>query len=92
MTEQEVKEALAKLTGWTLENNSIHKDYLFNDFTTCFTLMTKIAFEAEKMDHHPDWSNVYNRLSITLNTHDANGLTKLDFQLAAKIDQFASTI
>ncbi len=81
-----------ELEGWTLKDGMLAKDLVFNNFVTCFTFMTKIAFEAEKMNHHPEWSNVYNRLSIRLSTHDAGGITELDLKLAKKIDQFASTI
>lgn len=74
------------LKKWTFEENTIKRDFKFKDFVEAFSFMTAIAFEAEKMDHHPDWSNSYNTVSIMLTTHTANGITQLDFDLADKID------
>jgi 4a-hydroxytetrahydrobiopterin dehydratase len=77
--------------NWIEKDNKLVKDFQFEDFITAFTFMTKVAFVAEKMGHHPEWSNVYNKVSIKLNTHDAgNIVTDLDRELAAKIDKFAS--
>jgi len=87
LQESEVKEYLAvNLTDWTLEKNTITKDFKFKTFVEAFSFMTAIALEAEKMNHHPDWSNSYNRVSITLTNHEAKGITPLDFDLARKID------
>jgi 4a-hydroxytetrahydrobiopterin dehydratase len=77
--------------NWIEKDNKLVKDFQFDDFITAFAFMTKVAFVAEKMGHHPEWSNVYNKVSIKLNTHDAgNIVTDLDRELAAKIDKFAS--
>jgi 4a-hydroxytetrahydrobiopterin dehydratase len=65
----------------------IQKNFLFNDFVACWSFMSAVALRAEKMDHHPDWTNVYNRLQVTLNTHDAHGVTEKDLQLAAFMDE-----
>ena len=73
--------------GWKLEENSIAGEFNFKNFIEAFSFMTHVAFEAEKMNHHPNWQNVYNKVVIRLNTHDAGGLTDLDFELAAKIDR-----
>jgi 4a-hydroxytetrahydrobiopterin dehydratase len=79
------------MMNWIEKDNKLVKDFQFEDFITAFAFMTKVAFVAEKMGHHPEWSNVYNKVSIKLNTHDAgNIVTDLDRELAAKIDKFAS--
>jgi len=91
LSPQAVGEALARLDGWTLadDGGSIHRSFAFRDFSEAFAFMTRVALAAEKMDHHPDWSNVYGTVHITLNTHDAGGLTALDMELAARIDRLA---
>ncbi|NJB87157.1 4a-hydroxytetrahydrobiopterin dehydratase [Lewinella marina] len=72
---------------WTEKDNALHREFSFADFRQAFAFMTEVAFAAEKMDHHPDWSNVYNRVSIKLNTHDAgNTVTDRDRKLAERID------
>ena len=77
--------------NWIEKDNKLVKDFQFEDFITAFAFMTKVAFVAEKMGHHPEWSNVYNKVSIKLSTHDAgNIVTDLDRELAAKIDKFVS--
>ena len=85
-TELQILSGLKELDGWEYEDNAIHTSLEFDDFKDAFSVMTRIAFEAEKMNHHPDWSNVYNTLQITLSTHDAGGLTAKDFELAKIID------
>lgn len=72
---------------WTNANNSLNRTFVFKNFTQAFAFMTEVAFEAEKMNHHPNWSNVWNSVSIQLCTHDAgNIVTNKDFELAKKID------
>lgn len=82
--------ALAPLieTGWTLEDSeqAISKEFRFADFNAAFGWMARAALIAEKMDHHPEWSNVYNRVQVRLTTHDAGGLTALDVTLATRMD------
>ena len=75
-------------SGWSHDRNqdTITKKYLFSNFVDAFGWMCKAALEAEKLNHHPEWSNVFNRVSVTLTTHDANGLTALDLKLAEKLD------
>lgn len=72
---------------WTEEHNSLNRTFSFTDFKQAFAFMTEVAFYAEKMDHHPNWSNVYNTVTIQLNTHDAgNVVTEKDHKLSEKID------
>jgi len=71
---------------WTTENGHLRREFVFEDFAQAFGFMTKVALLAEEMDHHPNWENVFNRVSITLTTHDLGGLSALDFELAHKIN------
>ncbi len=76
---------------WTEENNQLTKTFTFKDFVEAFSFMTKVAFLAEKMAHHPEWTNVYNKLIIRLNTHDAGDIvTEKDHKLAAAIDKLVA--
>ena len=88
----ELEELLSKLNGWSAveDREAIFKKFIFSDFETAFAAMTKIATKAEEMDHHPEWFNVYNRLEVTLATHDANGVTSYDLELARFIDGVAA--
>ena len=81
-------ENLNKLNGWkkTRGKDSIEKEFIFKDFQSAFAWMTRMALLAEKMDHHPEWFNVYNKVNVTLTTHDAGEITDLDIKLANKID------
>ncbi len=82
---------LARLDGWLRVEGreAITRSYRFADFNAAFGWMTRVALIAEKLDHHPDWRNSYNRVEVVLTTHDAGGLTDLDFQLAAFMDRVA---
>ncbi|MDA7946506.1 MAG: 4a-hydroxytetrahydrobiopterin dehydratase [Hyphomicrobiaceae bacterium] len=84
-------DALAQLEGWTPVDgrDAISKSYGFSDFNDAFAWMTKVADVAEEMNHHPEWFNVWNRVDVTLSTHDAGGLTKLDIALAKRMDELA---
>jgi len=77
--------------GWALVDgrDAVHKTFSFKDFTEAFAFMTRVALKAEKMDHHPEWFNVYNTVKITLSTHDCNGLSQRDVALALFVDQAA---
>ncbi len=90
LTESEVKERLSEIEGWEYDDNAIHTAFEFSNFKETFTIMTRIAFEAEQLEHHPNWSNVYNQLYITLSTHDAGGVTENDFNLAKAINALVS--
>lgn len=87
----DIKVEFEKLKGWKLNDDSIEKKLKFKDFPSTIAFMVKVAFEAEKLNHHPEWSNNYNKLHIKLTTHDKGGLTKLDFALATKIDGLLSS-
>lgn len=92
LSEQEREAALAILNGWALdeERDAIRKSYRFKDFAEAFAFMTCVALSAEKADHHPEWSNVWNRVDILLTTHSAGGLTQRDIDLAKSIDAAAA--
>ena len=83
---------LAELPGWRVAEgrDAIVKSFKFKDFNQAFAFMTRVALMAEKMDHHPEWSNVYKTVEVTLSTHDAGGVTELDIKLAAAMDKFAA--
>ena len=89
LTASERNEALAALAGWTFDEgrNGIAKSFTFADFGEAFGFMTRVALAAEKADHHPEWSNVWNRVEITLTTHGANGLSQRDVNMAWAIDR-----
>jgi 4a-hydroxytetrahydrobiopterin dehydratase len=82
---------LSELSGWSEveDRDAIAKSFRFADFNAAFAFMTRVAMQAEKMNHHPEWSNVYNRVEIVLTTHDAGGVTERDVKLARFIDQAA---
>ena len=88
LTDAERDTALAGLRDWTLRDDglAISRDFRFADFSAAFAFMTRVALYAEKADHHPEWSNVYNRLHVTLTTHDAGGLSQRDVKMAQAID------
>lgn len=89
-SEEKVIELLKEFEGWSYNENAIHTSLEFDDFKDTFSVMTRIAFEAEKLNHHPDWTNIYNTLQISLSTHDAGGVTNKDFELAKIIDTLVS--
>jgi 4a-hydroxytetrahydrobiopterin dehydratase len=82
LSDDQVKEKLKELQGWQLVNGKLHKEFQFKDFNQAFGFMTRAAIHAEKMDHHPEWFNVYNKLKVDLMTHDAGGITENDIKLA----------
>lgn len=89
LNREEIDAALQELPGWSLQDEKLRRELKFADFVQAFSFMTSVALVAEKMDHHPDWTNVYNRVVITLWTHDAGGITKSDVQLAQYIEKIA---
>jgi 4a-hydroxytetrahydrobiopterin dehydratase len=87
LNEQEIKSKISTIDkSWSISDKNIKRTFVFKDFVEAFSFMTSIAIISEKMNHHPNWENVYNKVTITLSTHDAGGLTDLDFKLALAID------
>jgi 4a-hydroxytetrahydrobiopterin dehydratase len=88
LTETERDDALAELPEWTLREDAlaISRSFRFRDFNEAWGFMSRVALLAEQQDHHPEWSNVYNRVQITLTTHDAGGLSARDIRMAKAID------
>jgi 4a-hydroxytetrahydrobiopterin dehydratase len=83
----EVECMLGDLPAWQCKEQKLHRDYQFKNFIQAFAFMTACALEAEKMNHHPEWRNVWSFLSVDLSTHDVEGITDLDFRLAAKMEE-----
>ncbi len=83
---QEIEKELEQLDGWEFVDGAIETSFEFANFRDAFSVMTRIAFECEAQNHHPEWTNVYNSLQIRLNTHDAEGVTEKDFKLAKVIE------
>ena len=88
-----LEQALKTLDGWDLgeDGDSIQRRFVFADFSQAFAFMTRSALMAEKLNHHPDWSNVYKIVDVSLSTHDASGVTELDLKLAMAMDEFAKS-
>ncbi len=92
LTTAEVATAMSELhPDWDLASGKLHRELRFPTFAAAFGFMTTIAIAAEKLDHHPEWSNVYNRVTIDLVTHDVDGISRLDFELAAVVDTTAGS-
>jgi 4a-hydroxytetrahydrobiopterin dehydratase len=86
LSDEQIKTELRELSGWSVVNGKLHKDYVFDDFVEAFGFMTRAAIHIEKMNHHPEWFNVYNNLSVDLVTHDAGGITQNDIVLARTLN------
>lgn len=86
LTENEINERLEELEGWEYVDNALYAIFEFENFKEAFVAMTRIAFEAEKMNHHPEWTNSYNLVEFYLSTHEADGVTEKDFELAMIIE------
>ena len=91
LSDSQIEEALTGLDGWSLENGKLNREFKFANFVEAFGFMTRAAIEAEKMDHHPEWFNVYSKVSVQLVTHSAGGITSLDVELATKMNALASS-
>ena len=89
LSQEDIDEELKNLSGWKILNEKLHKEFQFEDFSQAFGFMTRAAIECEKMNHHPEWFNVYNRITIDLTTHDAGGITKNDVNLAKILNSLA---
>lgn len=90
LSDSEIQAKLAQASGWSLVEGKLHKQFQFDSFVSAFGWMSSVALVAETLGHHPEWANVYNRVTVDLMTHDAGGLTELDFNLAQRMDSLAS--
>lgn len=91
MTPQQVQAELKNLEGWALKNGKLHRELKFKNFVQAFGFMTQVAILAEKANHHPEWSNVYNQVTVELTTHECNGISKRDFDLGKKINELLAS-
>ena len=82
LSESDIDEELKKLSGWNVKDDKLHKEFQFDNFNQAFGFMTRAAMEIEKMNHHPEWFNVYNRITVDLTTHESGGITNNDVNLA----------
>jgi 4a-hydroxytetrahydrobiopterin dehydratase len=89
LTDGEVKARLQTLHGWSLRDGKLHREYEFGDFSRAFGFMATCALVAQKQDHHPEWFNAFNRVVVDLTTHDAGGVSALDFALATEMEETA---
>lgn len=89
LSDNEIRSRLNGLEGWTLDDGKLHRKFQFGDFVAAFGFMSRAALLAEKMNHHPEWTNVYNRVEVWLTTHDAGGISEKDFELAGKLSDLS---
>ena len=87
LSDAEISEKLPEVSGWSYEDGKLHREFKFANFVQAFGFMSQIALIAERMNHHPDWSNVYSTVVVDLNTHDVGGVSVLDFKLAAAANE-----
>jgi 4a-hydroxytetrahydrobiopterin dehydratase len=90
LSDSEIESEVTKLPGWKLLNGKLNKSFEFEDFVEAFGFMTRVAMQAEKMNHHPEWFNVYNKVKIDLITHDVNGISNYDVKLASAVNMIQS--
>lgn len=90
LSDGELEEGLKELDGWTVEGGELHRQFKFKNFSEALGWMVRVAIEAEKLDHHPDWSNSWNKVDVRLKTHSIDALSNLDLALARKMNQFAA--
>jgi 4a-hydroxytetrahydrobiopterin dehydratase len=88
-TESEIQKTVSQLEFWTVENGKLHREYRFRDFVQAFGFMAQAALLAERAAHHPEWFNVYNRVVVDLTTHESQGITQKDLDLAREMEQIA---
>ncbi len=89
LSPEKISEELKNLPGWSIKDEKLHRDFEFESFNQAFGFMTRASMEIEKMNHHPEWFNVYNKLTVDLMTHDAGGITENDIQLAKILNSLA---
>ncbi len=92
LSPQDIEKKLLRFPDWEYFDDAIHAEFEFDNFKDCFSAMSRIAFECESLNHHPNWSNVYNVLTISLSTHDAAGVTDKDFALAEAIEAIVEPV
>ena len=90
LSDAEIKQALEGIPGWAVRSGKLHREFLYRNFNQAFGFMTRAALVAETMNHHPEWSNVYATVVVDLVTHSADGITKLDFALAKKMNAISA--
>ena len=89
LIDHEIQDALAELEGWELKDGKLFRGFTFDDFSQAFGFMTRAALAAEAMNHHPEWTNVWNRVDVSLSTHDLGGISTWDLELASILDRLA---
>ena len=89
LSDEQIQTALQDLEGWSVVDGKLHKEFQFSDFNEAFGFMARASMHIEKMNHHPEWFNVYNKVEVTLATHTASGVTEKDIDLATAMDRFA---
>ena len=89
LTDEQIKNELETMNNWSLNEGKLHREYKFKDFVEAFGFMTRVALVVERMNHHPEWFNVYHTLIVDLITHDVGGISELDIKLATKMDALA---
>jgi 4a-hydroxytetrahydrobiopterin dehydratase len=90
LSKEEIRREISKVKKWKIVNGKLHREFVFENFEEAFSFMTRAALEVEKLDHHPEWFNVYNKVSIDLVTHDVRGISNYDFRLARILDKISS--
>jgi len=89
LSDQEAAKGIASLPGWQIEQGKLHKSFEFRDFIQAFGFMSRVALVAESLGHHPEWSNMWNKVVVNLSTHSIGGISRLDIELAGKIQELA---
>ena len=89
LSDEQIRKELSDIPGWNVMNGKLHKDFIFKDFIDAFGFMSRAAIHIEKMNHHPEWFNVYNKIKVDLVTHDAGGITQNDINLAKILNSLA---
>ena len=92
LSEEQIRKELANLLGWSIANGKLHKEFTFKSFIEAFGFMTTAALHIEKMNHHPEWFNVYNKVKVDLVTHDAGGITQNDIDLARTLNSLSQSV
>ena len=88
-TDEQIQEFISQFSSWSIENNKLHREYVFGNFVQAFGFMTEVALIAERADHHPEWFNVYKTVVVDLATHEAGGITERDFNLARSMEKIS---